>query len=177
MIAHMSAPYRRSEIEAAFSHYQQVVAEIALSRDWSRFAELFTPDATYIEHAYGSFRGRDEIRAWVVRTMTSFPGSSMVSFPPRWSVIDEERGWVVCEIRNIMADPGDGSVHEEPNITVLRYAGDGLFANEEDVYNPMRYLPMVRGWAEVALAHDRLPENAHRWMDAYAPGWGATARQ
>jgi hypothetical protein len=164
-------PFPRAELDAAFANYQQVVDEIATSREWERFADLFTPDATYIEHAYGTFQGRAEIREWIVRTMTTFPGSSMVAFPPRWSVIDEERGWVVCEIRNIMADPGDRSVHEEPNITILRYAGEGLFASEEDVYNPMRYLPMVRDWAMVANAHGRLPSNAHRWMETYAPGW------
>jgi hypothetical protein len=177
MMRGMAGPFPRGEIEAAFEGYQQVVAEIAVSRDWSRFADLFTDDATYVEHAYGSFHGRAEIRDWVVRTMSTFPGSAMVSFPPRWSVIDEERGWVICEIRNIMADPGDGSVHEEPNVTILRYGGDGLFANEEDVYNPMRYLPMVRGWAEVALAHGRLPANAHRWMDAYVQGWSTAPIQ
>ena len=52
-----------------------------------------------------------------------------------------------------MADPGDGSVHEEPNITILRYAGDGLFADEEDVYNPARYLPMVLTWAKLARSN------------------------
>jgi hypothetical protein len=63
-----------------------------------------------------------------------------------------------------MADPGDGSVHEEPNITILRYAGDGLFSNEEDVYNPARYLPMVQAWAKIADAHGRLPEGGSEWV-------------
>jgi hypothetical protein len=167
--------YPRAELEAAFQNYQDVVAEIATSGDWGRFADLFTEDARYIEHAYGTFHGRAEIREWIVRTMTTFPGSAMCGFPPRWSVIDAERGWIVCEIRNIMADPGDGSVHEEPNITILRYAGDGLFAEEEDVYNPMRYLPMVRDWALLAHSYGNLPQNSHRWMDTYAAGWSDTA--
>lgn len=163
--------YPRAELEDAFARYKDVVAEIAVCRNWERFADLFTDDATYVEHAYGTFHGRLQIRDWVVRTMTAFPGSAMVSFPPRWSVIDEQRGWIICEIRNIMADPGDHSLHEEPNLTILRYAGDGLFGGEEDVYNPMRYVPMVRRWARVAQAHDRLPPDAAPWMDTYAPGW------
>ncbi|MDT4937367.1 MAG: hypothetical protein QOG80_1038 [Pseudonocardiales bacterium] len=164
----MTGPFPRAELEDAFARYQQVVDEIVKSGEWERFAELFTEDATYVEHAYGTFRGRTEIRQWIVRTMTTFPGSSMVGFPPRWSVIDEERGWIVCEIRNIMADPGDGSVHEEPNITILRYAGNGMFANEEDVYNPGRYLPMVLAWAKLAQQHGRLPDDSARWMATYA---------
>ena len=165
----MGNPYPRAELEAAFAHYQQVVSEIAETGEWERFADLFTEDATYIEHAYGTFHGRAEIRGWIVRTMTTFPGSAMVSFPPRWSVIDEERGWVVCEIRNIMADAGDGDLHEEPNITILRYAGDGLFAEEEDVYNPARYLPMVRRWVAAAIANGRLPDDARDWVARFAP--------
>jgi hypothetical protein len=161
-------PYPRAELEAAFEKYQRHVEDVAATGQWERFADLFTADATYVEHVYGTFHGRDEIREWIVRTMTTFPGSAMVAFPPRWSVIDEERGWIVCEIRNIMADPGDGSVHEEPNITILRYAGNGLFSNEEDVYNPARYLPMVLGWVRTAEKHGRLPEDAGPWLAAYA---------
>lgn len=162
--------WSRAELAAAFEKYQRHVEDIVVTGQWERFADLFTEDATYIEHCYGTFRGRDEIRSWIVRTMTTFPGSAMVAFPPRWSVIDEDRGWIVCEIRNIMADPGDGSVHEEPNITILRYAGDGRFGEEEDVYNPARYLPMVLRWAKLARAHDRLPENSAEWLAAYSPG-------
>ncbi|HLY34653.1 MAG TPA: nuclear transport factor 2 family protein [Jatrophihabitantaceae bacterium] len=160
--------WNRAELADAFEHYQRHVEDVVKTGEWARFADLFTEDATYVEHVYGTFHGRAEIRDWIVRTMTTFPGSSMVGFPPRWSVIDEDRGWIVCEIRNIMADPGDGSVHEEPNITILRYAGNGLFSNEEDVYNPARYLPMVLTWARTAEQHGRLPAAAAPWMAAYA---------
>jgi len=42
--------------------------------------------------------------------------------------------------------PGDGSVHQEYNFTLLKYAGDGLWSYEEDIYNPMRFGSMVAGW-------------------------------
>ena len=162
-------PYPRAEIEAAFQTYLDTVDDICKTGDWSRFADRFAEDATYIEHSYGTFAGRDEIRAWIVDTMTAFPGSAMVGFPPSWSVIDEERGWVLCEIRNIMADPGDGSVHEAPNITILRYGGNGLFANEEDVYNPLHFLTMVRDWARVCIEHGTLPADGEAWVAKFAP--------
>jgi len=60
----------------------------------------------------------------------------MPEFPIEWYVIDEEKGWVVCQVWNRMEDPGDGSVHQEYNITILKYAGDGRWSSEEDVYNP-----------------------------------------
>lgn len=163
--------WSRDELETAFRGYQDQVRRAAESGDWTLFADLFTPQATYVEHAYGEMHGRDEIRDWVTTTMTSAPGSWMVGFPPSWHVIDEERGRVVCDIRNIMADPGDGSVHEASNITILGYAGDGLFDYEEDVYNPARFVSMVEGWARVAASHDRLPDGAEAWLDAALPRW------
>ena len=46
----------------------------------------------YIEHAAGTMTGREQVRAWIWKTMTSFPGSHMTAFPSLWSVIDEPNG-------------------------------------------------------------------------------------
>lgn len=156
----------RAELEAAFADFQTSVADIAATGEWERFADLFTEDAEYVEHAYGTFHGREEIRPWAVRTMTTFPGSDMVEFPAAWSVLDPGKGRVVCEIRNLMRDPGDGSVHEASNITILDYAGDGLWRREEDVYNPQRFMDLVIGWGRVARAHGTAGEEALRMIAA-----------
>jgi SnoaL-like domain len=163
----------RVELEGALEHYQATVRRASTSGDWTLFASLFTANAKYNEHAYGRFEGRDRIAAWAVRTMTSFPGNCMVEFPVAWAVYDADRGWIVCEIRNLMRDPGDGSVHETPNTTILHYADENLFSYEEDVYNPMNFAAMVAGWARVADAHDRLPDEGRIWLDRFAPGWNA----
>jgi SnoaL-like domain len=154
----------RSEIERAFVGYQETVAGIAESGDWAAFADMFTEDATYEEHAFGSFTGKDAIRAWVVDTMTAFPGNTMTSFPIAWHVVDEPTQRVVCEVRNLMPDPGDGSVHEASNITILTYAGEGLWSREEDVYNPMRFARMAVGWARVADEHGRLSPEGQTFL-------------
>jgi hypothetical protein len=159
--------YSREELESAFAHYQATVRRASAEHDWTLFAGLFTEDASYNEHAYGRFSGRPAIAEWAVRTMTTFPGSAMVGFPISWSVLDTERGWVVCEVQNVMPDPGDGTVHQSPNLTILHYAGDNLFSYEEDVYNPTRFMEMVAGWAAVAEAHGRLPEDAGPWIAKY----------
>ena len=167
-----SAPLRQggrvpdvSEIEQAFSAYQQTVAGIATTGEWERFADLFTPDATYVEHAFGTFTGREQIRAWSVKTMTSFPGNTMTSFPIAWHVVDEPTARVICEVRNLMPDPGDGSLHEASNLTILTYGGDGLWSCEEDVYNPMKFAQMTVAWARVAATHDRLSEQGQRFVE------------
>ena len=136
----------RDEIEAAFFEHERVVAEIGQSWDWSRYADEFTEDAVYVEHLYGTFNGREKIREWIVSAMNTFPGTEMPFFPTSWHAIDDELGWVFCEVLNRMRDPGDGSIHQAPNLTVLKYAGDGLWSYEEDAYNPMNFTPMIRGY-------------------------------
>ncbi len=159
----MTAP--ASEIEDAFSAYQDAVAGIAATGEWERFADLFTDDATYVEHAFGTFTGRAAIRDWVTRTMTAFPGNTMTSFPMAWHVLDLPTQRVICEVRNLMPDPGDGSVHEASNLTILTYGGSGLWSCEEDVYNPMRFAQMAARWARVAAAHGRLSSEGQQFLD------------
>ena len=81
--------WSRDEIESAFQHHEQVVVEIGMTWDWSRFADEFTEDATYVEHVYGTFHGRENIRDWIVSTMNTFPGSEMPHFPTSWHAIDD----------------------------------------------------------------------------------------
>ena len=155
------------EIEQAFADYQARVAGIAESGEWGEFADLFTEDATYEEHALGTFNGREEIRAWAIRTMTSFPGNTMTSFPIAWHVVDAPTRRVICDVRNLMPDPGDGSAHEASNLTILTYAGAGLWSREEDVYNPMRFAKMTVRWARIAREHGRLSDQGQAFLEQF----------
>ena len=140
--------WTRQELEAAFVTYQEVAAEAARSGNWDPWADLFTEDAEYVEHLYGTMHGREAIRSWINKTMSTYPGNAMPEFPIGWSVIDEDRGWIVCQVWNRMADPGDGSIHQAYNVTILKYAGDGRWSYEEDIYNPAHFKDMVVGWLE-----------------------------
>ena len=140
------AEFTRDEIEAAFKHFQATSAEAGRTGEWRPWADLFTADATYIEHHLGNFTGPDEIYAWISETMATPPNDEMTEFPSDWYVIDEDKGWVITAIWNRMNDPGDGSVHQAINWTLLKYAGDNKWGWEEDIYNPNEFGDMIRGW-------------------------------
>lgn len=138
--------FARDEIEAAFRHYEATARRASETGDWTVWADLFTPDATYWEHLYGRFNGRAEIAAWITKTMTTYPGNQMPHFPSDWHVIDAESGRVVVYIQNRMRDPGDGSVHQAPNVSILEYAGNNQWSYQEDVYNVNDFVTMIAGW-------------------------------
>jgi len=163
--------WTRAELETAFQHYQDEVEKACATRDWDLFAALFTEDATYVEHAYGNFEGREAIRTWITRTMTEeFPGNEMPHFPIDWYVVDEERGRIVCEVFNQLADVGDGKRHGASNITILTYAGDNQWSCEEDVYNPATFLRAVKRYCKAAREHGTLSAEGEAWMTAFGGG-------
>lgn len=148
----MTGRWSRDELERAHQHFIDTANRCAASGEWRAWADLFTEDALYVEHMFGQFHGRDEILAWISATMAQWPNSAMTSFPHTWCVCDEERGWWICRIENRFRDPGDGSVHQAHNITVLHYAGSMQFSYEEDAYNPANFAPVVTGWLAASRA-------------------------
>ena len=161
------APFSRAELAEAFETFEATVDAAARSRDWDAWVAHYTPDVDYIEHAMGTMKGRDQVRDWIYRTMTSFPGSHMTAFPSLWSVIDTERGRVICELDNPMRDPGDGSVITATNISILTYAGDGLWRRQEDVYNPLRFVAATVRWCKKADECGSLTDEAAHWLAKY----------
>ena len=138
--------WSRDELEKAFEAYLEAGARAGASGDWTEWPEIFTEDATYIEHHFGEMHGREAIFEWISTTMKQPINDEMTEYPCEWYVIDEDKGWVVCCIQNRMRDPGDGSVHEAPNWTLLKYAGDNQWSWEEDIYNPNEFTDMIKGW-------------------------------
>ena len=135
--------FSRAELEQAFEHYSTVVDTCSETGDWRPFADLFTEDVEYIEHAYGTFHGREEVRAWIVKVMAPFPH---MHFAHSWVAYDDDNDAIVVEIQNLLRHPTDPDVtFGFHNVTRLFYGGNGLFASEEDVYNPHRHAPEAVG--------------------------------
>ena len=144
--------FTRDEIEKAFQHFQDTADRSAKSGDWREWSECFTEDAEYYEHHYGRMQGRQAIYDWIQSTMTEPLFAEMRDFPIDWYMVDEERGWIMCQVANVMDDPGDGSDHREYNWTLLKYAGNGQFSYEEDMYNPKEFGDMVQRYLKAKKA-------------------------
>jgi hypothetical protein len=142
------ATFSRAEMEREFEAYKARGAEAGRTGDWNPWADQFTEDALYVEHHYGRFEGREAIRTWITETMADFPNNQFNSYPVEWAIFDDERGWIVCEIQNRLADPGDGSIFQASNLTRLVYAGDGQWSYEEDAYNPQAMADVLQKWLE-----------------------------
>ena len=56
------------------------------TRNWDPWVDQYTDDIIYVEHAAGTMRGREQVRPWIWKTMETFPGSYMTSFPSLWKV-------------------------------------------------------------------------------------------
>ncbi|GGF37782.1 polyketide cyclase [Williamsia phyllosphaerae] len=160
----MTPRFDTDELTAAFQEFEQTTERCAAAGEWDPWAEQFTADADYIEHAMGTMKGREQIRPWIKKTMGSFPGNHMVAFPSLWHVTDPATARVICEIDNPLRDPGDGSVITATNITILTYAGDGLWSCEEDVYNPMKFGRAAMTWCVRAKELGTLTDEARAWM-------------
>ena len=160
--------FSREEMSAAFGRFERTVARAAETRDWDAWVEHYTADVEYVEHAAGTMRGREQVRAWILTTMTTFPGSHMTAFPSLWSVIDAPTGRVICELDNPMVDPGDGSVISATNISIITYAGDNQWCRQEDIYNPLRFVAAAMKWCKKAEKLGTLDDDAARWMQRYS---------
>ncbi|MFQ5699148.1 MAG: nuclear transport factor 2 family protein [Myxococcota bacterium] len=111
---------------------------------WDSLAAFFTDDATFIDPAWGRIQGIAAIREFLVRSMAGLEGWS---FPRVWTSIDGER--VVSQWQNRL--PGtrsNGTAYEAPGISILTYAGRGLFSREEDLLNMVHVNELIResGW-------------------------------
>jgi hypothetical protein len=121
----MAPSYGRDEVEAAFRHY---FLTGPVGEDWIAWSRLFTPDASYNDHFWGTFHGPAEIQRFLEGTM-SF--AAHVYSPLVWYNIDGAQ--VVYKVVNRADNPEPGGEPIEfPSLQVIKYAGDGKWASEDD---------------------------------------------
>lgn len=128
----------RHEVEAAWRRF----VAVGDSGDWNAWADLHSEDCVWVEHHLGTFRGRAEIRRAILDVMKPVP---MMTFPVEWHVIEGPR--VVYYPWQVFPDPtGNQDVYRFGCVTILEYAGDGLWSRQEDIYNPREAQDVIRRW-------------------------------
>ncbi len=119
--------FPRPEVEAAFRQFWMVGN---VDEDWSRWPSCFTEDVRYVEHIYGEMRGRDVVFRWITELMAQHRDVHAVI---DWYMIAGNRVVVNMQNRYYHPDPAEPPL-DFPGITILEYAGDGLFGYEEDYW-------------------------------------------
>lgn len=117
----------RAEVQAAFEQFWTVGC---IDEDWSAWVDRLTPDVDYVEHHFGDFRGRDQVRAWITELMVV---RADVHALLDWYVIDGDRLVLSMQNRYYHPDPS-GRPFDFPGMTALTYGGDGLFCRQEDYW-------------------------------------------
>ena len=135
------------EVELAFRTYWQTGA---VGEDWNAWADLFTEDADYVEHILGSMHGRDEIKRWIVKIMNDFP--ELYTFY-ECHMVDGDRVVVYMQNRRDHPDPSQPPI-DFPGITILNYAGDGLFSLEEDYWAYTQAMKASKDYAAACKQFD-----------------------
>ena len=141
--------FDRSEVEDAFKNYffTGIIGE-----DWVAWSRLFTDDATYKDHYWGTFHGPKEIEMFLEGTMSL---AAHVYTPLIWYNIDNDR--VVWKGINRADNPDpDGEPFGFESLQILHYAGDGKWKSEEDwwiAYESKRFA------IEYQAACDRIDPN------------------
>ena len=140
--------FSRDELEKAFRHYWRTGA---VGEDWDAWADLFTTEATYVEHVLGNLKGREEIRAWIKPIMEQF-GELYTVY--EWHVVDEATGRIVVYMQNRRDHPSGQGTIDFPGITVLQYAGNNRWSLEEDFWAVQKAYATVDAYAEACRLFD-----------------------
>ena len=122
------AKFERAEVEEAFKNYFHVGV---IGEDWVAWSQLFTEDAWYKDHYWGTFHGPKEIEMFLEGTMGY---AAHVYTPLIWYSIDGVDGdRVVWKGLNRADNPDpDGEPFGFESMQILHYAGDGKWKSEED---------------------------------------------
>lgn len=123
----MTRPVDRAEVQAAFEQHWTVGC---IDEDWAAWPDRLTPDVRYTEHHFGNFVGRAEVRAWITELMVV---RADVHALLDWYVIEDARLVLSMTNRYYHPDPS-GDPFDFPGLTILTYAGEGLFGAQEDYW-------------------------------------------
>ncbi|MGI9604027.1 MAG: nuclear transport factor 2 family protein [Acidimicrobiales bacterium] len=141
--------YPREEIEAAIEQYLALRnAAIAGERPWTDLATVLTEDVEFTDSVWGKHVGLAAVTSFLHDSMQ---GLDDWDFPHLWQVIDGDTvvlGWA----NRLPGRRDDGTYFDIPGASVLRYAGDGKFSSEIDMYSESQLQQVWKesGWVPTA---------------------------
>ena len=121
--------FARSEVEDAVAQWWQVGN---VDEDWRAWTELFIRTCSTSITFWGPLHGRTEVDMWIHAVMK---GRTRDLHGVDWYTIQDDVVVFHCQNRRDNPD-GEGPPYWDfPGLSVLRYAGDGLWASEEDYWD------------------------------------------
>ena len=127
------ATTQEREARETYERFVQRRDEVDVGKaDWAGMADFFTEDAAYIDPAWGRIEGREAIREFFVKSMTGLTGHGW-STPENWIMVEGPR--IVSQWDQIMGQKDDGTPWQVPGLSILYYAGEGLFCYSHDMLN------------------------------------------
>jgi hypothetical protein len=158
--------FSRDELERAFQHYWRTGA---VGENWDAWADLFTADATYVEHVLGNMNGREAIRAWIKPIMEQY-GELYTAY--EWHTVDEGSGRVIVYMQNRRDHPSGTGTIDFPGVTILQYAGNNQWGLEEDFWAVQKAYATVDEYSAACKRFDpQHKEKRTRWNWGNGPAW------
>jgi len=135
---------------------------------WDKLADFFTEDAVYIDPAWGRQETREGIRAFFVKSMAGLTGYGWSS-PERWIMADGHR--IVSQWDQVMGTKDGGGEWSVPGLSILYYAGDGLFCYSHDYLNMKAIGETFKAMQWRPPAEFNMPPQKPNWSTAMPPAW------
>lgn len=99
---------------------------------WAALADFFTEDGVYIDPAWGRVEGRENIREFFEKSMAGLTGHGWTT-PKNWTMCEGAR--LVSQWDQVMGHKDDGTPWLVAGLSILYYAGNGLFCYSHDMLN------------------------------------------
>jgi ketosteroid isomerase-like protein len=114
--------------------------------DWVGLADLFTEDGSYLDSVYGWSHGREDIRAFLRRSMT---GLEEWTFPIHAVAFDTAHGVILNHwVNRLPGTRPDGSHYEVPGASVITWSDGGLVSRQMDLFDTAWMMRVVQEWVD-----------------------------
>ena len=163
--------FSKAEIEGAFQKYWRTGA---VDEDWDGFANYFTQDA-----ALHRARARNHGRPRDDPELDQADHGGVLRALHRLRVAHDRRGGgrVVVYMQNRRDHPSGVGTIDFPGITILEYAGDGLWKAEEDYWAVPASRRALKAYAEASQKLDPDHKQKHTRNDwGNGPAWTRGAK-